>query len=57
MSKKDYIRIAKVMQAVRKFIGGRIQPQMDYVETELATIFREDNPAFDEVRFLKACRE
>jgi hypothetical protein len=56
MSKKDYVRIAKVMQAARKFTDGKIKPEMDYIETELAALFREDNPAFDAVRFLKACR-
>ena len=57
MSKKDYVAIAKIIKAARKFDGDvDCTPEIDYISTELAAFFRADNPAFDEVRFLKACR-
>ena len=56
MTRKDYVKIAKAISNV---------PNSDTNETiwknavvdELCTIFIEDNPNFDNSRFIKACNE
>lgn len=58
MSRKDYVRIAAVLAVVRhksQWGGAAHQEAIDMVMIGLGALFYQDNPAFDYVRFEKAC--
>lgn len=63
MSKKDYIKFAKMLAEEREFLQSRIEEppyqsynfEMGVIANKIADIFADDNPNFDNKRFLKAC--
>lgn len=55
MTRKDYVQFAKVLKDARN--NTRLLTSQDaitIIETRLIQVFREDNPAFDVIRFLDA---
>lgn len=46
MTRKDYVAVAKILKAAQS---------VDDVKTELAGLFKRENPAFDKDRFFAAC--
>ena len=50
MTRKDYIKIAKILQTTELEAHKRASLAVSF-----AAICREDNPRFDVDRFLKAC--
>lgn len=52
MSKKDYVKFAEIIKEARTMKGSAI---LDYVTTEIAKTFRNDNSAFRPVQFFTAC--
>ena len=67
MSKKDYIKFAKMVQVQNTRIvhtnntvtdgnaDNLLKEQLQTLAESMADIFAEDNPNFDRERFLKAC--
>lgn len=67
MTKKDYIRAAKIVHDMRvdakstsRVIGAKQRLYEENVSTEVedsfVRLFRDDNPRFDENRFRQACK-
>ena len=59
MTRKDYVKIAK---AINNNSYSATKMGIKYLAQEnllnaLCTIFKEDNPNFDNSRFIKACNE
>jgi len=63
MSKKDYIKFAKVLSGLKpvktdtesvRCYGLRVS-QWDKLVERIAEIFEADNPRFDKIKFYKAC--
>ena len=58
MTRKDYVKIAKAISESRSTdLGDENVLNEDRLIEELCTIFKEDNPNFDNTRFTKACNE
>jgi len=52
MTKKDYIKIAAILVKIRaQFLDSKV---IDEIAFDLAYMFAEDNPLFDEERFYEA---
>lgn len=56
MTKKDYVAIAKALQRAGAHQNIQVFTVLAELERDLCAIFLADNPAFDEVKFLKACQ-
>ena len=52
MTKKDYIKIAKVIRNNSTATGKLVR--QSFID-DLCNIFKENNPNFDKVRFINAC--
>ena len=61
MTRKDYVKVAKIVAAARVRYNAEAVPQygdiVNYFEMELASMFAADNPQFDRERFAAACAE
>ena len=61
MTKKDYILIAKVLNAVRDSYGKNWSPNLfralDDVENKFSAVLKQENPKFDVDKFTQACRK
>ena len=61
MTRKDYVKIAKAINgstAIYSDLTLSIETVLkNYLISELCVIFKEDNPNFDNSRFIKACNE
>lgn len=51
MTKKDYIKIAAIIASMRDWPKDDLLDQLAF---DLAYVFSEDNPRFDEERFYEA---
>ncbi len=56
MTRKDYVKIAEAISNTSYGIGYHSIGKENLV-AQLCTIFKEDNPNFDNSRFVKACNE
>jgi hypothetical protein len=54
MTRKDYVKIAAILMKLREPFNTTEDDLLDKVAFELAYIFLEDNPRFDEERFYEA---
>lgn len=55
MTKKDYIAIAQLLTAVFIDLGNKItQEDAEFIVQRFSTLFQQDNPRFDSVRFKQA---
>ena len=54
MTKKDYIKIAAIIKRQREPIFSSKEDILDAISFDLAYIFQEDNPRFDEEKFYEA---
>ena len=57
MSRKHYIRVAKIVKDNTLVKGGKMLPTLSKVAvvSELCTMFKADNSLFDRQRFISAC--
>jgi len=58
MTKKDYVKFAEMLRTIP--LEGLEGPALCYwshVVEGVADIFAADNPNFDRVRFVRACRD
>ena len=59
MTKKDYIKIAKVINNELKEWDKELTPQVEFsinnIAVALANVMEEDNPRFNKIRFFEAC--
>ena len=59
MTKKDYIKIAKVINNELKEWDKGLTPQVESsinnIAIGLANVMKEDNPRFNKIRFFEAC--
>jgi hypothetical protein len=53
MTKKDYIRIADIMQRAQAF--REPDARWEFILVGLSAYMKEDNPRFDEAKFADAC--
>ena len=56
MTRKDYVKVAKAINNNSYGIGKHSIGKNNLVD-ELCTVFEEDNPNFNNSRFIKACNE
>jgi hypothetical protein len=52
MSRKDYIMIAAILNSISKSMDPKV---FDLTVVKFCEMFKADNPAFDHVRFIRAC--
>jgi hypothetical protein len=57
MSRKHYVRVAKIIKSNTLDEGGKMLPTLNktLLISELCTMFKADNNNFDIVRFIDAC--
>ena len=57
MTKKDYIKIASIINDNTLSASGKMLPSINKVKlvSELCTMFKRDNNLFDKDRFINAC--
>ena len=57
MTKKDYIKIAKIIEDNTLSGNGLMLPSINKVKlvSELCTMFKHDNKLFNKDRFINAC--
>ena len=57
MTRKDYVAAARIVQQTRfPFVGKDIRDEARKILADsFILLFKEDNPRFDESRFLNAC--
>ena len=64
MTRKHYIQVANIiadqMEFTRQFNNGKVEQHRRaatiQIATDLAGMFKRDNPQFDRERFLTACK-
>lgn len=54
MTRKDYVNTADILWAVRYAISPEIQ---EFLIKEFSSMFKNDNPNFDPMRFENACKK
>ena len=55
MTKKDYVKIAKIIKDSTKYgLKEDVLPK-DYFINKISRMFKEDNSNFDKYRFIDAC--
>lgn len=65
MTKKDYVKIAEMLNHVRiyshgddiTFINGKRFVEYDFITRQIADILQGDNERFDRKRFIQACNK
>ena len=57
MTRKDYVKIAKALSESTTNSDSDEFVSKPYVIAKLCVIFKEDNPNFNNSRFIKACNE
>ena len=57
MSRKHYIKVAKIIKDNTLIKGGKMLPTLNktLLISELCTMFKADNNNFNTVRFIDAC--
>ena len=57
MSRKHYVRVAKIVKDNTLVKGGKMLPTINKTAlvSELCTMFKADNSLFDSARFIEAC--
>lgn len=53
-SKKDYMKVASLINAKRD-LGPEVCDTLRELAIDLAIYFAEDNPRFEQSKFMKAC--
>ncbi len=54
MTKKDYIKLARIIKGGTVYHNEQYLNKQSFIES-LCEVLREDNPRFDEERFIKTC--